>query len=65
MAGIYIVGTDTGVGKTIVTGLLKRYFRHNGKRCVTHKWAQSGCDQDDDLAVHRKLGGIEFSEEKI
>lgn len=65
MSGIFIAGTDTCVGKTVVTALLKRYLREQGKRCVTHKWVQSGADIDDDLSVHRQIGGIENGEEKF
>lgn len=56
MSAIFISGTDTGVGKTIITSFLKRYFSEKGLSVITHKWIQSGALEDDDLATHRRLG---------
>ncbi|MEW6104376.1 MAG: dethiobiotin synthase [bacterium] len=43
--GIFIGGTDTGVGKTLITGLLGRYFLEFGLNIVTQKWVDAGgCD---------------------
>lgn len=63
MRAIFISGTDTGVGKTIITSFLKRYFTETGLRVVTHKWIQSGALEDDDLATHRCLGSYDKSED--
>lgn len=63
--GIFIAGTDTGVGKTVVTALLKRYMRDQGIHTVTHKWVQTGADLNDDVACHRKVGGIAEGEHKF
>lgn len=38
MQGIFITGTDTGVGKTVVTGLLERYLAENNYKVLTRKW---------------------------
>ncbi|MDP2912438.1 MAG: dethiobiotin synthase [Candidatus Omnitrophota bacterium] len=56
---IFIAGTDTGVGKTIVTGLLGRYLVSRGRRVVTQKWVQTGAGAapGQDMAVHLKLMG--------
>lgn len=40
--GIFITGTDTGVGKTLVTGFLSRFLREKGYRVATQKWARTG-----------------------
>jgi dethiobiotin synthase len=61
--GIFITGTDTGSGKTVVTGLLKRYLREKGHRCAAHKWVQSGSASADDSDMHKKIGGVESGEE--
>lgn len=61
MKGIFVTGTDTGVGKTIVTGLLARYLRENGSNVVTQKWVQTGCSDfvSTDVGVHLKIMGRE------
>jgi dethiobiotin synthetase len=58
MKGIFITGTDTGVGKTIVTGLLAGAFKRYG-RVVTQKWVQTGCiGNSTDIETHNSLSGI-------
>lgn len=50
---IFVAGTDTGVGKTIVTGLLSRYLLEKGYRVVTQKWIQTGCKgYSGDIDIH-------------
>jgi len=41
--GIFVTGTDTGVGKTVVTGLLARFLKEQGYRVTTQKWIETGC----------------------
>ncbi len=57
MKGIFITGTDTGVGKTIITGLLGRYLSDKGHRVVTQKWIQTGCGDTlaPDIRLHLKI----------
>ena len=58
---IFITGTDTGVGKTLVTGLLARYFHENGERVITQKWVQTGCrDISEDIEEHIRLTGATY-----
>ncbi len=53
MSGIFITGTNTGVGKTIVCGHLTRYLHECGLDVITQKWVQTGCnDKPEDLLVH-------------
>ncbi|MHB0936021.1 MAG: dethiobiotin synthase [Armatimonadota bacterium] len=60
MKGIFISGTDTGVGKTLITGYLAGYLRRQGVNVITQKWVQTGCEcPSEDLVIHRKLGGLE------
>ncbi|MFH1552077.1 MAG: dethiobiotin synthase [Candidatus Omnitrophota bacterium] len=61
---IFITGTDTGVGKTIVTGLLGRLFTERGIKTITQKWVQTGCaGVSEDIAVH--MGFIRNGERYI
>ncbi len=57
---IFITGTDTGVGKTVVTGLLARFLREKGVKVVTQKWVQTGCGENQgDIRTHMRLMGEE------
>jgi dethiobiotin synthetase len=55
--GIFITGTDTDVGKTLITGLLARALCEQGKSVITQKWVQTGCRtfKDTDIATHLSL----------
>lgn len=56
MKAIFVTGTDTGVGKTMVSGLLARYLCHKGFNAVTQKWVQTGCGGfSSDIDFHLKL----------
>lgn len=57
---LFITGTDTGTGKTIVTGLLGRYLREQGVRVITQKWVQTGCAGGiaGDIECHCRLMGL-------
>lgn len=60
MKAVFVTGTDTGVGKTLVVGLLARYLREQGYRAITQKWVQTGTrDFPSDIPTHLKLMGIE------
>lgn len=41
--GIFVTGTDTGVGKTVVAATLARLLRMNGARVAVMKPVTSGC----------------------
>jgi len=45
--GIFITGTDTGVGKTLVAGGLARVWLKSGKRIGVIKPIESGCVRTD------------------
>lgn len=56
MKGIFVTGTDTGVGKTYITGLLGRYLLEKGYRVITQKWIESGTSKfSQDVKLHLKL----------
>lgn len=61
---IVVSGIDTGIGKTVVTGLLARWFKDNSIKAITMKMAQTGCTGiSEDIIEHRKLAGQELVEE--
>ena len=43
IAGLFITGTDTGIGKTIVTAAIGAYFARRGLRVAVSKPLASGC----------------------
>lgn len=45
--GWFVTGTDTGVGKTLVSGALLRALRHQGRRVAGMKPVASGCITTD------------------
>ena len=53
MKGLFVTGTDTGVGKTVVSAALMAAF----PGASYWKPVQSGCDEDDDTATVRNLSG--------
>ena len=58
---IVICGIDTGVGKSVVTGLLARHLLDKGRKVITQKPVQTGCEgQPEDILLHRKLMGTEW-----
>lgn len=53
---VFVTGTDTGAGKSIVAGLLGRYFREKGYQSITQKWIQTGCRGfSQDIELHLRL----------
>jgi malonyl-CoA O-methyltransferase len=59
--GLFVTGTDTGVGKTVVAAaLMHRWRRQVGLRYW--KPVQTGIEQDDDTATVRSLGGCAEAE---
>ena len=53
---ICITGTDTGIGKTIATGLLAKELASHGS-VITQKWVQSGDLDSPDIKTHDQLSG--------
>lgn len=55
-----VSGIGTGVGKTVVTGLLAAALRREGVRAITQKIAQTGCrGMSEDILEHRRLMAVE------
>ncbi len=55
MKTIFVAGTDTGVGKTVVTGLVAGYLAGKGYNVATQKWVATG--QSDDIDTHIRFMG--------
>jgi len=53
----FVSGTDTGVGKTWVTGLLARHYLSQNLRVVTQKWVQTGAGTD--VVTHWEIMGVD------
>ena len=60
--GLFITGTDTGVGKTVLAAAVMQRYRSQLPLCYW-KPIQTGIEQDDDTAVVRSLG--ECNEQEI
>lgn len=59
-----VAGIDSGIGKTVATGLLARWFKDTGSTAITMKMVQTGgSDFSDDIVAHRKLASQEMVEE--
>ena len=55
----FVSGIDTGVGKTVATGLMSRFLRARGVDHCTVKMVQTGCDGfSEDLDAHRAIAGL-------
>ncbi len=69
---LFVTGTDTGVGKTVVTAALVRHWRAHGHRIGAYKPVASGCESSpagvpvwgDVEAYFSALGG-QFPRERI
>ena len=55
----FIAGTDTGVGKTYITGLIAANLKKCMINCVTQKWVQTGNHSfSEDLDAHLTAMGL-------
>jgi dethiobiotin synthetase len=67
--GIFVTGTDTGVGKTIVAATLARLLRMNGVSVGVMKPVTSGCLEEngelvsDDALLLSQAAGIDVSDD--
>lgn len=59
MGIFFVTGIDTGVGKSVATGLLARWLAARGRAVITQKLVQTGSRGPvaEDIAVHRQLMG--------
>lgn len=60
---IAIAGIDTGIGKSVATGLLARSLLESGSRVITQKMVQTGCqDVSEDILLHREIMGLSLQD---
>jgi dethiobiotin synthase len=63
-SGFFVTGTDTGVGKTVVSAALVQYLRGQGD--VTYwKPIQTGIEQDDDTTEVGRLASCRVEEIRV
>ena len=68
---LFITGTDTGIGKTFVTGYLAALLRNNGINAVPYKPIQSGGINtngkllSEDVAFYQSLTSLPYSQEEL
>ncbi len=55
---VFVVGTDTNIGKTYATGLLAWGALHSRLKVITQKPVQTGSEIPEDLFLHRALMGL-------
>lgn len=55
MTTIFIAGTDTDIGKTLITGLLAKLLNDAGQKTITQKWIQCGNLETPDIKTHQSL----------
>jgi dethiobiotin synthetase len=55
MRAVFIAGTDTDIGKTVVTGLLSGFLYKKGFNVITQKWVQTGFLHAHDISIHLKF----------
>ena len=59
----FVSGIDTGIGKSIATGLYAKELAAAGCRVITQKIVQTGCQGiAEDIQTHRRLQGIGLTE---
>jgi dethiobiotin synthetase len=57
MKGLFITGTDTGVGKTVIAGAIAAYLREQGKDVGVMKPAETGCRKMTSTQAKKYAGG--------
>jgi len=59
MGILFVTGIDTGIGKSVATGLIARWLARRGCAVITQKLVQTGCRGPvaEDIAAHRRLMG--------
>ncbi|MBC9783631.1 dethiobiotin synthase [Heliobacterium chlorum] len=69
--GIFITGTDTGVGKTVVTAALTKVFTDGGIPTVPCKPIQTGAAKvegdwyREDVAVYRQFASLPWTDDEL
>jgi dethiobiotin synthetase len=66
-SGVFVAGTGTEVGKTVVAAAIARTLANEGRRVAVFKPAVTGLEEDGepDHVLLRRAGGSEQSDEEI
>lgn len=61
----FVSGIDTGIGKTVATGLMAKWLLHKSIDAITFKLVQTGnTGASEDIDEHRRIcGGIRFHDD--
>jgi len=51
--GLFVTGTDTGVGKTLIAGAIAKYLRRRGRRVEVFKPVATGCRRSRGQLISR------------
>lgn len=69
MPTLCLCGIDTGIGKSVATGLLARHLLEQDQRVITQKLVQTGCSgRPEDIVTHRRLmesGWLDVDEQRL
>lgn len=59
MSQVYFIsGIDTDAGKSFATGYMARQLAAEGKKVITQKFIQTGCEgYSEDIVLHRRITG--------
>ena len=59
MSVYFISGIDTAAGKSVAAGMLAKYLISTGKKVITQKLVQTGCEGiSEDIQTHRTIMGL-------
>ena len=62
----FVTGSDTGVGKTLATGIIARELIKNGIKVITQKPIQTGSSfPAEDIIEHRKIMEISLTDDDL
>jgi dethiobiotin synthetase len=63
---LFVAGIDTDVGKTIATGALAAEFIAKGKKTITQKIVQTGCEGiAEDIIKHREIMCVPLNDDDV
>jgi dethiobiotin synthetase len=71
MNGIFITGTDTGIGKTFVTAYLTGILQRSGVKAVPYKPIQSGGRREngeliaEDIEIYQQAAQLPYRQEEL
>ena len=55
LKNLFITGTNTGVGKTYITGCIGYTLTQIKRKVITQKWVQTGSHEPEDILSHLSL----------